>query len=410
MRWTNQDGMAPEVVVVGAGPGGSSTAYFLAKAGYDVKLLDRAEFPREKVCGGAISPRALNMLDELGIYGKFEKQGFQRIRGVKVRAPNGKFMTGDAPEGNKYRNFGFTVRRTEFDDLLRNHAIDAGAEFQGGTFVKNVLRKNGRPTGVIARIGGANKIVTADLIIGADGPGSMISRAMGLNKRELKDIGVANRAYFANVEGLSEYVEFHYDLSVLPGYAWIFPLGDGTANIGLGGIVPYLKKADADIFKLIDKFVGSTVADRLKGAKLESKILGWPLPMGGAIERSYADNVMLVGDAAHMVNPLTGEGIEYAMEAGKMAAEVGVKALEERDTSAAFLKAYETEWRSHFTEDYKYSIKIRKMLMARPWLMNIVVGRAQKKEKLAQLMAGVIANITDKKEAGSPFRWLKYVL
>jgi geranylgeranyl reductase family protein len=399
-----------DVAVVGAGPGGSSTAAALAGRGLKVALIDRSDFPRDKVCGGAVSPRALSSLDEMGLLSRVENAGFRKIRGVRVSSPNGMDVLGDAPTGTPFRNYGYTVLRSDFDEIVRLHALDKGATFIGGAPVIDLVRTDGAVSGVVLRQNGRTE-VTARAVVGADGPGSNVAKLTDLYSRDPGNLGVASRAVFRNVHDIEDYVEFHFDRSVLPGYAWIFPLADGHVNIGLGGLAERFKKDGSDVFHLLDVFMRKNkwAKDRLVDAEVVLKPQGWVLPMGGKVKRSVGDGVVLVGDSAHHINPLTGEGIEYSMEAGRMAADVLVRAIEADDTSEKRLEEYETRWRDSFTSDFENSIRIRNMLQGQA-LFNLLVRRARKKKVLADTLAGLIANMLPKEELNSRSKWLRRLL
>lgn len=402
--------MVYDVVVVGAGPAGTSTAAALASRGLTVALVDRNMFPRDKTCGGAVSPRALSSLEAMGLLPAIERGGFRRIRGVRVVSPSGLDVRGDAPTGTRYRNYGYTVLRSDFDEILRRHAVDSGAEFIGGTPVVDLIRRNGRFAGLVLRRGGRTEI-EARVVVGADGPGSIVAREAGLYTRDPENLGVASRVVYGNVHDIEDYVEFHYDRNVLPGYAWIFPLADGQVNIGLGGFGDRFKKAGTDVFRLLEVFVRNNpwARDRLGEAEVVLRPAGWVLPMGGRVRRSVADGLVLVGDAAHHINPLTGEGIEYAMEGGMMAADVLSGALEDDDMSASRLGEYEDRWRAAFMPDFNDSIWIRGM-MERQFLVNLLVRRARRKRELADTLAGLIANMLPKGDLNSGLKWLRRML
>jgi geranylgeranyl reductase family protein len=399
-----------DVAVVGAGPGGSSTAAALAEKGLKVALIDRSDFPRDKVCGGAVSPRALSSLEEMGLLSKVAGAGFRKIRGVRVSSPNGMDVLGDAPIGTPYRNYGYTVLRSEFDEIVRLNAIDKGATFIGGAPVIDLVRRGGTVSGVVLRQNGQTE-VTCKAVVGADGPGSVVAKLTDLYSRDPDNLGVASRAVFKNVHDIEDYVEFHFDRSVLPGYAWIFPLGDGHVNIGLGGLVERFKHDGSDVFHLLDVFMRKNkwASERLADAEVVLKPQGWVLPLGGRVARSVTDGVLLVGDSAHHINPLTGEGIEYSMEAGRMAADVLVATIEADDLSEGALEEYETRWRKAFTSDFENSIRIRNMLQSQS-LFNLLVRRAKKKKVLADTLAGLIANMLPKEDLNSRFKWFRRIL
>ena len=229
-----------DVIVVGAGPAGSTTAFYLAQSGLDVLVLEKAAFPREKVCGDGLTPRAVKALVGMGI-SVSEKDGWVRNKGLRVIGA-GKRLELPWPELASYPDYGLVRPRTDFDELLARRAQQAGARLLEGVTVTGPVRdeRSGRITGVTARpaAGGDEETYRARVIVAADGNSSRLSVAMGLRKRDDRPLGVAVRTYYATPRHEDDYLESWLDLwaggRLLPGYGWIFGMGDGTSNVGLG--------------------------------------------------------------------------------------------------------------------------------------------------------------------------------
>jgi flavin-dependent dehydrogenase len=238
----------------------------------------------------------------------------------------------------------------------------------------------------------------ARLVIVADGSGSKIAKRLNMLVDEEENIAVATRAYFENVTGLEDYIEIHFLEEIVPGYGWIFPQGRDSANVGAGSWLSKVKEIGLD--KIFNKFVtGNRFAiEKLSSAKRVGDLMGWPLYMGGYIKRMVGNGVMVVGDAACLVNPLTGEGIYYALESGRMAAEVGGEALGKGDLTEKTLKRYEEICRGKFSEDYEYSVAMRSVTSDVETL-NTFLERAEADKRLADLLTGIVMGVISKKKA-----------
>lgn len=333
--------MKREVIVVGAGPGGATAAILLAQKGHDVLLLDRTTFPRDKVCGDAIPGRALDLLGSLGMAEKIEAACFYYIDKLRLVSPQGHVMdaTMDARESISPSA---VVRRSEFDVLLQQHAVDAGAEFVQAQ-VKGPLLENGRVVGVRARVGAETKELRSRLVIGADGATSVIARALRPDENREHHRAVAVRAYSTGLDLLPHQVEFYLYDEILPGYAWIFPLGEGQANIGIGMRLDTFRQGSHNLREMLDRFMEMPdIQKRLhNGAELHD-VASWQLNLGSEkqVQRAY-DGALLVGDAASFINPLTGGGIGNAVNSGWLAALVAHAAFLKDDFSRETLGVYD---------------------------------------------------------------------
>ncbi|MEI2766334.1 MAG: geranylgeranyl reductase family protein [Dermatophilaceae bacterium] len=335
-----------DVVVVGAGPGGSATAAYLASHGVDVVLLEKAAFPRDKICGDGLTPRAVKELVHLGI----DTTGWQRTRGLRIFG-GGHTLTLDWPETATFPGYGLVRTRRELDRTLARHAQANGARLSERTAVVGPVRdRSARVQGVTAqcldergRPTGQTVTYRAPLVVAADGVSSRLATAVGRPKRADRVMGVAVRAYYRTPRP-DDYLESHLELwstddagqrMLMPGYGWLFPLGDGRTNVGLGILDTSAAFGQTDYKDVMRRWV-DTLADAwsLTPDVEGGPIRGAALPMGFNRTPLYADGLLLVGDAAGMVNPFNGEGIDYALQAGRVSAEVIVQALA-RDGAAA---------------------------------------------------------------------------
>jgi menaquinone-9 beta-reductase len=343
-----------DVIVVGAGPAGSATAYHLARAGHDVLLLEKTAFPREKVCGDGLTPRAVKALVAMGVDTSPEA-GWLHNKGLRIIG-GGMRLELPLPELASYPSYGLVRPRSDFDDVLAQQAVKAGAVLRENTTVTGpVLDKAGRITGVTTKgsngIGG-EAVYRAPLVVAADGNSSRLSTAMGLHKRDDRPMGVAVRTYYRSPRHDDDWLESWLELwdrgsdgreRLLPGYGWIFGVGDGTSNVGLGILNTSTAWGKVDYKDLLKRWLDQTPEEwGFRDENRTQPVRGAALPMGFNRQPHYADGMLLVGDSGGMVNPFNGEGIAYAMESGEIAAEVIAQALARptTDSRERALQAY----------------------------------------------------------------------
>lgn len=395
-----------DVIVVGAGPGGSATAYHLAQHGLKPLLLEKATFPREKVCGDGLTPRGVAQLVRMGV--DLDEPGWLRNRGLRVIG-GGVRMELDWPDLASFPDFGLTRTRHDFDHLLARRAVAAGADLRTGhTVTGPVLDEDtGRVVGVTATTAGGGGPVTfrAPVTVAADGVSGRLPLALGLAKRDDRPLGVAVRRYYRSPARHDDtYLESWLELrsrdtgTLLPGYGWIFGMGDGRVNVGLGALNSSAGFGRTNYRRLLGEWLASTppewgLADE---ANADGTVLGAALPMGFNRVPHYLRGVMLVGDTGGMVNPFNGEGIAYAMESGELAAEVAAQALA-RPTAAAAeqaLRQYPQLLRARYGSYYRLGgLFVR--LIGRPQVMNALTRYGLPHPMLMRFVLKLMANLTD---------------
>lgn len=343
-----------QVIVVGAGPGGSATAYHLARAGVDVVLLEKAAFPREKVCGDGLTPRGVAQLLRMGIDTSPEA-GWIRNQGLRILG-GGMRLQLPWPELATFPDYGVVRPRDDLDELLARTAVKAGARLRERTHVLGPVldERTGQVVGVTAReVDDAGRKVGpvltyhAPVVVAADGNSSRLGLALGLHKRDDRPMGVAVRTYYRSPRHDDDWLESWLELwdhaggkdVLLPGYGWVFGLGDGRSNVGLGILNTSAAFGAVDYKALLARWVASMPADwEFNGQTVTGPVRGAALPMGFNRTPAYLRGLLLVGDAAGMVNPFNGEGIAYAMESAYLAADVITSALA-RSTDASRQRA-----------------------------------------------------------------------
>jgi geranylgeranyl reductase family protein len=392
-----------DVIVVGAGPSGATTAFYLAQSGLDVLLLEKSRFPREKVCGDGLTPRAVKTLVGMGI-SVTEQDGWVRNKGLRVIGA-GKRLELPWPELASYPGYGLVRTRHDLDETLARRAQQAGARLHEGVTVTAPVRseRTGRITGVVAKAadGGEDRTYRARVVVAADGNSSRLSVAMGLPKRDDRPLGVAVRTYYRTHRHDDDYLESWLDLwdgdRLLPGYGWIFGMGDGTSNVGLGLLNTSAAFGHTDYHALLRKWLKGMPAEW--GFTEENRtqpIRGAALPMGFNRTPHYHQGLLLVGDAGGMVNPFNGEGIAYAMESGEILARTIVQALarSRRAETERVLAGYPDALSQAYGGYYALGRTFVK-LIGKPTLMRIATKHAMTRPALMRFALKLLANLSD---------------
>jgi menaquinone-9 beta-reductase len=394
-----------DVIVVGAGPAGSTTAYNLAKAGMHVLLLEKAAFPREKVCGDGLTPRAVKALVKMGVDTSSES-GWLRNKGLRILG-GGMRLELPWPDLAAYPGYGLVRPRADFDDLLVREAAQAGARLHERTTVTGPLvdDRTGRIFGVTARNTEGETTFQAPLVVAADGNSTRLSLAMGLRKRDDRPMGVAVRTYFRSPRHDDDWLESWLELwdrredrdVLLPGYGWVFGMGDGTSNVGLGMLNTSGSFRNVDYKDLLHRWLSGMPEDwGFTEANQTGPIRGAALPMGFNRTPHYTQGLLLVGDAGGMVNPFNGEGIAYAMESGELAADVIVQALA-RETPAARERAL-AAYPQVLKESYGGYYTLGRMfvrIIGNPHFMRLATRHGLPHPTLMRFTFKLLANLTE---------------
>jgi menaquinone-9 beta-reductase len=374
-----------DVVVIGAGPGGSATAHDLAKTGIRVALLDKRLFPRDKTCGDGLTPRAVGLLRDMGLLDTLLKQGRQ-INRFEVVAPNRTRTQAPIPASQTLPALSLVVPRLVLDAVVRNHALASGAIAYDEHRVDRVEADD---TGVSVHgdANGSPFALRAQMAVIATGANSGLLLKCGLLKQQPETM-VATRAYYENVQGLSDVWELRFDGVPLPGYGWIFPTGEGTANIGAGYFAPGRATSAQKAF---ESFVSNPALNpMLANARQVGPARGYPLRADFTTAPTHAPRILAVGEAAGLVNPLTGEGIDYALESGRIAAAhlhtmFATGSFGERERTA-----YDHELREHFQSLFEFCMFTRDRLCGSRFLLNALVAFANRRADLRTELATVV--------------------
>lgn len=396
-----------DVIVVGAGPAGAATAYYLAQSGLDVLLLEKTAFPRDKVCGDGLTPRGTKQLIAMGI-DISEEAGWLRNRGLRIIG-GGQRLQLDWPELAAYPDYGLVRKRDDFDEQLARQAQKAGARlYERCNVTGPVLEdRTGRVVGVTAKLGLEKRPMTfrAPVVVAADGNSSRLSLAMGLHRDEKRPMGVAVRTYFTSPRHDDDYLESWLELwdrrgpepQLLPGYGWVFGMGDGTSNVGLGVLNSSSAFKELDWRKVLKAWCSSMPAEwGYTPENMTGPIRGAALPMAFNRQPHYTRGLLLVGDAGGLVNPFNGEGIPYAMEAGQVAAEVISQAHARRTPAQRelALRNYPKVLKETYGGYYTMG-RVFVKLIGNPKVMKLATERGLTRPMLMRFTLKMLANLTD---------------
>jgi menaquinone-9 beta-reductase len=380
-----------DVVVVGAGPAGSAAAAWAVRAGRDVLVIDAAEFPRDKACGDGLTPRAVAELRLLGLGDWLDSKIAHR--GLKLYGFGGSVEV-DWPAPS-FPSTGSAVPRTELDDRIRKFAESTGATMMLGAKVVDIKHDSGGRVSslIIKRDGAVTEVGCRELIV-ADGARSPLGRKLGREWHQQTVYGVAVRGYLASPRADEPWLSTTLELRtrhghLLPGYGWIFPLGNGEVNIGVGALGTEKRPADVALRKVIAHYA-DVQSDAWGFDGPPRAIASALLPMGGAVSGVAGPNWMLIGDAAACVNPLNGEGIDYGLETGRLAVDL----LGSGDVSTAWPQLL----KDHYSQSFSIARRLGWLLTV-PWFLPTGGPIAMRSLKLMEIAVRVMGNFVTDEDA-----------
>lgn len=387
--------MNPPVLVVGGGPGGAAAAYWLARAGHDVTLVEKKAFPRDKTCGDGLTPRAIFQLAEMGF--DFDVPEFHRITGLRSYAGDDLMLELSWPEHSTYPSYGGVMRRRDLDAQVAGLARAQGVTVREKTEAKPVV-ENGVLSGVSLTSGDGTEVVHPEVVIIADGSLNRFGRDLGATRRKDYPMGLAARGYYTSPRSSDGFMESQLDIrdrsgASMPGYGWIFPLGDGEVNVGVGLLSTFKRWKHVNTTKMMEDYVAS--APDYWELNDESKVTD---PVGGKLTMSFSKgpivgaNWLMIGDAAGAINPWNGEGISYAYETGRIAADHVSEALGARDLS--LLQRYP----QHLEDEYGLYYKMARIfvkLIGNPPVMRTLAHTGLRNRPLMEWTLKVMSNLLD---------------
>ncbi|WP_298735753.1 NAD(P)/FAD-dependent oxidoreductase [uncultured Chitinophaga sp.] len=402
------------VCIIGAGPAGATAALQLAYMGIPCVIVDKAVFPRDKVCGDGLSGKVLTVLSRIdkGIGERLQQALFKADSwGVRFIAPNS--MSLDIPYQLHYRKqagepHGFVCKRIDFDhflveELRRCPSIQI---YEGTDISRHQLQEDGY---LLSNEQGDFQ-VKAKLVIAANGAYSGFTKEVAGFSMEPAHYVAGIRAYYQNVKDLhaDHFVELHFLRNMLPGYFWIFPLPNGQANVGVGMLSETARKKKVNLKKLMLEAIQTDprLRERFKDATLLGNISGYGLPLGSKRRPLYGERYMLTGDAAYLIDPFTGEGIGNALYSGRTAAQHAAEAIAANDYSAAALKKYDEHIYRMLGPELQMSTRLQRLVRF-PWLFNWLVKKASRSKELQELLSCMFNEMDLRKRLANPLFYVK---
>jgi geranylgeranyl reductase family protein len=360
-----------DVIVIGAGPGGASASYYLARQGAKVLLLDKSNFPRDKTCGDGLGPRAVAVLGDMGLLESVSQKAW-RVSQIGIYAPNGNKLLAQVPQQTEVADYALVLPRLILDNLIVEGAARAGATFQAPVHISDIEQQ---PEGVVVKgeANGRSFVERGRSIVIATGANTKLLLRSGILTRPPRTM-LAARAYFEGVEQGAGDLEFHFDGVPLPGYGWVFPVSGGGANIGAGvyRVDPGARTVSRTSHGVFLAFVKSILEKRLGGALQAGPAKAFPLRVDFLEAHLNGDRIFAVGEAAGLVNPLTGEGIDYALESGRLAASYLLGLLARQTFDAKACAGYSRALNDRFGTQFRFLTIVTRLLINRPMLNQAI--------------------------------------
>ena len=391
-----------DVLVIGGGPAGAAAGYWLAREGHDVTIVERKTFPRDKTCGDGLTPRAVHQLGEMGLGEQLQR--YHRYHGLRATGM-GRELELEWPSHPVYPQHGYVVRRRELDQMVAENAVAAGARLLTGHEALQPIIERGFVRGATVQGKGddAPVDIRARFVVVADGANSRFGRALGTFRQREWPYGTAIRTYWETPRHADPWIESALDVkdrngNPMPGYGWIFPVGDGTVNIGVGLLSTFRDFKGVNTTHLLDAYAHQ-VAERweIDPTNPQCKATSGRIPMGGSVGPKAGPSYLVVGDAAGSVNPFNGEGIDYAYETARMAAQVLHQALTENDPT--LLQQYPHLLDEEYGDYFKVA-RLFARVIGRPVLMRELTRVGMHSRTLMEWVLRIMANLLRPDEIG----------
>lgn len=397
-----------EVVIVGAGPAGCFASFQLSKLSVPHVLIDKEKFPRDKICGDALSGKVLDAFQE--VLPEFnqeiakQSQIFKPSPGIRFVGPNGKHVDIPCPDRKDGLVAGYVAKRQEFDRLMIDFINPRFCTFYQGITELQFVADNE----ISFSVGHLKYGVKSKLVIGADGARSKTAEHFVGRITDKQHHSAAIRAYYSGVEGFTDnFIELHFLKDLLPGYLWVFPLPNGEANVGLGMRSDEIAKNKVNLRARLEDVLKNhpEFKSRFANATLVDSVKGWGLPLGSKKRVIAGNGFMLTGDAAWLIDPFTGEGIGNACMSGMVAAKYARKALEANDFTSATLGDYQTEIYDKLWPELQMSYRLQRLSSIK-WLFNFLINKATSNAKLRETMTAMFANVELRGKLKNPLFYL----
>lgn len=391
-----------DVLIIGGGPAGAAAGYWLAQRGHRSVIVERKHFPREKTCGDGLTPRAVKQINDMGIGEQLAR--FHRYKGLRATA-HGKELELHWPSHPIYPQHGYVVRRRDLDAMVATNAEHAGATLLQGHEAISPTFEQRKLCGAMITDHLANETfeIRAKYVVIADGANSRFGRALGTSRTKTWPYGTAIRTYWESPRHAEPWIESALDMkdrngNSMPGYGWIFPVGDGTINVGVGLLSTFKKFKEVNTSHLLTNYA-HMIADRwdIDPDQPQCKATSGKIPMGGSVGPKVGPNFLVIGDAAGSVNPFNGEGIDYAYETARMAGEILHDALASGDASA--LQQYQQRIDDEYGEYFKVA-RLFARVIGRPTLMRELSRVGIQSRTLMEWVLRIMANLLRPDETG----------
>jgi geranylgeranyl reductase family protein len=395
-----------DVAIVGGGPSGSAAAHYLATKGHSVLVCEKKSFPREKTCGDGLTPRAVKELEEMGLAD--ELATWERVAGLRVHAA-GRTLDLAFPKLKDWCDYGLVKPRKDLDQIVLNKAEEGGAKVLYETEAKEPLFEGGALVGFKAKRGLDEEEIRAHFVISAEGAATKFTRALGRERKPSYPMGFAIRQYFRSPLEHSGWFDAYLDVksadSALPGYGWVFPVGDGTVNVGVGLLSTFGGWRQVNLHELQNTFISSLPpAWEVNAETVCSKPRAGRLFMGGSVWPPHGPGFLLAGDAAGMINPCNGEGIAYGYETGRIAARHIDEAL--RGGKSKSLDGYTRELEATYGPYYRLGRRFVNMIGS-PIVMERLVSLGMRSKHVMSYALTILANLEDTNGKGFEQKGLK---